>query len=292
VRDLFAAAALSLVVAGCGAPSSTDTPSPPEEAPATAAAVAATNLGSADDDAGASVEEAVLVDLLEQDIPYGEGSNGNLMGFLAVPADAAEPLPGVLVLHEWWGLNDQIRDATRRIARSGYVVLAVDFYGGRTAETTTAAQALLRELVAAPEEVRDNLRQAYDYVERYALAPRIASVGWDLGGRWSMQTALMFPQDLDAVAIIYGSVETDEALLETLQMPILGLFGETDASIPVRDVQTFRSTLSRLGKTADVRIYSNAGHGFFFADSENYDPIAADDGWNRLMTLLNSALKN
>ncbi len=98
-----------------------------------------------------------------------------------MPRDAAEPLPGIIVIHEWWGLNDNIKAMTRRLAGEGYVVLAVDLYGGATAETPEAAQALMTALLAEPEAARRNLRQAYDYLEKYALAPRIASLGWCLG---------------------------------------------------------------------------------------------------------------
>jgi carboxymethylenebutenolidase len=238
-----------------------------------------------------TADDAAATALLEQDIPYGEAADGNLVGFLAVPADAAEPLPGVLVLHEWWGLTPAIRDVARRIAREGYVVLAVDLYGGRTAASVNEAQLLLRELVDAPDAVRDNIRQAYVYLERYALAPRIGTVGWDLGGRWSLQAALMMPDEIDVAVIFYGAVETDEALLETLDMPVLGLFGEEDPSVPVREVQEFRNVLGRLGKPADVHIYSGAEHGFFFAEDPNYSRLAADDAWVRTRALLASALK-
>lgn len=239
----------------------------------------------------AAIEPEVLVDLLEQEIPYGEGPAGNLMGFLAVPADAAEPLPGIIVLHEWWGLRPEIRDAARRIARAGYVVLAVDLYGGRSATDVAGAQALMGELVAAPDQVRDNIRQAYEYLELYAFAPRVGAVGWDLGGRWALQAALMYPQDLDSAAIIYGAVETDEAVLAPLQMPLLGLFGENDASVPIDSVREFRATLLRLQKPAEVRIYSGAEHGFFFPGGGNYAPLMADDAWTRLLGHLASALQ-
>ena len=239
----------------------------------------------------AAIEPDVLVDLLEQEIPYGEGPAGNLIGFLAVPADAAEPLPGVIVLHEWWGLTPEIRNAARRIARAGYVVLAVDLYAGRSATDVAGAQALMGELVAAPDQVRDNIRQAYEYLELYAFAPRVGAVGWDLGGRWALQAALMYPQDLDSTAIIYGAVETDEAVLAPLQMPLLGLFGENDASVPIDSVREFRTTLLRLEKPAEVRIYSGAEHGFFFPGGDNYAPLMADDAWTRLLGHLASALQ-
>jgi len=292
VRSLLGIA-VCLCTAACG-PSPADDVQPPANPAAIAAPVAAEPDDVAPDGqpAAADISGAnVLVDLLEQDIPYGEGPNGNLVGFLAVPADAAEPLPGVIVLHEWWGLTPEIRDAARRIARAGYIVLAMDLYGGRTADDVAGAQELLRELVGQPDSVRDNVRQAYEYVERYALAPRIGVVGWDLGGRWALQASLMYPQDIDAVAVIYGAIETDETLLSTLRMPVLGLFAENDASIPLEDVRGFRATLIRLGTGGEVRIYSGAEHGFFFPSSGNYSPLMADDAWTRLLRYLAAALQ-
>lgn len=288
--------AVCLGISGCGgSPAPTSAPEPAAETPTGGEEPAAQARPPSSDPAqvpDAAPESNPLRALLEQDLPYGEGADGNLVGFLAVPEDAAEPLPGVIVLHEWWGLTEPIREVSRRIAREGYIVLAVDLFGGRTATEVSDAQALLRELVGDPDAVRDNIRQAYQYLERYALAPRIGTVGWDLGGRWSLQTALMMPSALDAAVIFYGSVETDEAVLDSLQMPILGLFGEQDRSIPLRSVQAFRNALGRLGKDSEVRIYSGVDHGFFFPDHANYSPIAADDAWMRTEALLESALKN
>jgi len=271
VRAPLCLVAIWLAVVACAPPDSTGSAQPVADGAAAGVSSVNPTTGPA---AGENVDEDAteepgddtnpLIPLLEQSIPYGEGADGNLVGFLAVPADAAEPLPGVLMLHEWWGLNDNIREAARRVAREGYVVLAADLYGGRTATSVPQAQALLRELVEAPDRVRENVRQAYEYLERYALAPRIGCVGWDLGGRWALQAALMLPGRLDAMVMVYGAVELDRAALETLDMPVLGLFGEQDRSIAVRDVQEFRNILGQLGKDAEVRIYSGVDHGFFF----------------------------
>jgi len=228
--------------------------------------------------------------LLEQELAYGEAEGQNLVGFLAMPEDAAEPLPGLVVIHEWWGLNDNIRAMTRRLAAEGYVALAVDLYGGRVAEETGGAQALLAEIVATPDAVRSNLRQAYDYLDRYAFAPTVGSIGWCLGGGWSLQTALMLPDQLDAMVMYYGRVITDEARLETLQMPILGHFGEQDASIPTREVQSFRSMLVRQGKQAEIHIYSGADHAFANPSGGNFSPVAAEESWQRTIEFLNANL--
>jgi dienelactone hydrolase len=205
--------------------------------------------------AGARVEDrfarrrgAAKAPLLEQEVAYGEAQKRNLVGFLAMPGDAAEPLPGLIVIHEWWGLNDNIKAMTRKLASEGYVALAVDLYNGAKADTPEKAQPLMAAVVGDQEAARANLKQAYDYLDKYALAPRIGSVGWSLGGGWSLQTALMLPDHLRAMVMYYGPITGSQSELSTLQMPVLGFFAGLDESVPVRDVLLFRSTLLKLGK--------------------------------------------
>src|SRR5262249_10572066 len=160
-----------------------------------------------------------------------------------------------IVIHERWGLNDGIKAMTRRLASEGYVALAVDLYGGATATTADKARPLMTALVTDPDAARANLKQAYDYLAKYALAPRIGSVGWGLGGDWSLQTALLLPDKLHAMVMYYGPISGSDSELGTLEMPVLGFFAGLDESIPVRDVQRFRSTLLKAGKPAEVIIY-------------------------------------
>lgn len=272
------------MLAGCGAPE--DPPSPPPEVATTAA--------EHEHDAPAATPAALTeptVPVLEQELAYGESARSNLVGYLAMPQDAAEPLAGIIVIHERWGLNDNVKAMTRRLAGEGYVALAVDLYGGVTAETPVAAEALMSALMAEPDVARNNLRQAYDYLEKYALAPRIATVGWCLGGGWSLETALMYPNALDAMVMYYGKVLTDRDRLAPLNMPILGFFGAEDASIPVRDVQQFRSVLFDLGKTAEVIVMPRVGHAFANPSGGNYDEQAASEAWATTRAFLERHLK-
>jgi len=229
--------------------------------------------------------------LIEQTPAYGEGARSNLVGYLAMPQDAAEPLPGIIVIHEWWGLTDDIKAVTRRLASEGYVALAVDLYGGKTAKTPEAANALMLDLYGDPDAVRRNVQQAYDYLEKYALAPRIASIGWDLGGGWSLQTALQYPGALDAAVMYYGQIVTERDRLAPLNVPLLGFFGAEDRSIPVREVQEFRATLADLGKVAEVLIVLRADHGFAIPNGSAYDEKAATESWNTTLEFLERNLK-
>jgi carboxymethylenebutenolidase len=270
------------VLWGCGSPEEPPTP--------VAAAPAAERPHDAP--APAPVAEAAPdVPLLEQTPAYGEGGRSNLVGYLAMPQDAAEPLPGIIVIHEWWGLTDDIKAMTRRLASEGYVVLAVDLYGGKTAQTPDAANALMTDFYGDPDAARRNLQQAYSYLEKYALAPRIATIGWDLGGGWSLQTALEYPGALDATVIYYGQVFTERNRLAPLNVPLLGFFGAEDRSIPVRSVQEFRATLNDLGKTAEVLIMPRAGHGFAIPNSAGYNEKAANEAWETTLAFLERNLK-
>jgi carboxymethylenebutenolidase len=235
-------------------------------------------------------DDALAGQLLEQDLAYGEIGNRNLNGFLAMPADAAEPLPGLIVIHEWWGLNDNIRAVTRRLAAEGYIALAVDLYGGQVAESPERAEILMADLMANPEPAQENLKQAYQYLEKYAFSPAIGSIGWCLGGGWSLQTALLFPEMRDAMVMYYGQVVTDRSKLEPVNVPMLGLFAEYDDVVPVREVQAFRSLLNSLGKDSQIRIYSNVGHAFANPSGGSYDPEAAEDAWRRTLEFLDAKL--
>ena len=239
-----------------------------------------------------AVAEAPRVPVLEQDLAYGEWSRRNLVGFLAMPQDAAEPLPGLLVIHEWWGLNDNIKAMTRRLAGEGYVALAVDLYGGQTAQTPDDAQKLMAALLAEPDASRANLRQAYEYLEKYALAPAIGSIGWCLGGGLSLQTALMLPDTLDAMVMYYGQVVTDRDQLRALRMPLLGLFGELDNSIPLREVQDFRAALNSLALDSEILIYSGADHAFANPSGGNFHAQSAAEAWETTLAFLDRNLKS
>lgn len=229
--------------------------------------------------------------LLEQVLAYGEGRNNNLEGFLAMPADAAEPLPGILVIHDRWGLNEDVKALARRLATEGYVALAVDLYGGAIAETPERAQALMTEVQADADGARNNLRQAYDYLDKYAFAPRIGVFGWSTGGSWSLQTALLYPDTLDAMVTYYGALSTNRDELAKLNVPILGFYAGNDPSIPVRQVQDFRELLGGLGKRAEVLIMPGVAHGFANPADANYDERAASEAWTQTLAFLQRNLK-
>ena len=277
MRALFSIAACAALL-GCG---SSEEPAAPA-ADAAAAAVAAT-AAEHEHDAPAptpAAEAPPKVPVLEQELAYGEGARSNLVGYLAMPQDAAEPLAGHHRDPRMVGLERQHQGDDAAARRRGLCRSrrrSLRRRDGGNARGSAGADE--RALGRAPTRPRNNLRQAYDYLEKYALAPRIASIGWCLGGGLSLQTALQYPDALDAMVMYYGQVVTDADRLAPLNVPVLGFFGAEDESIPVRDVQGFRSNLMELGKTAEVLIVPRVDHAFANPSGGNYNEQAANEAW-------------
>lgn len=215
-----------------------------------------------------------------------------IKGYYAHPQNMTKPLPGVLAIHEWWGLNDNIKAMARRLAGEGYQVLAVDLYNGKTADTPAQASQLIKEVANNPFGAEANISRAYDYLVKNKKAASVASIGWCFGGSWSLETALLFPQELNAAVIYYGGEigEKTPQELGTLEMPILGIFGAEDSSIPLETVDQFESTLKKLNKKAEILVYQGAGHAFANPSGQNYVSEAAEDAWKQTIKFLNKYL--
>jgi carboxymethylenebutenolidase len=225
-----------------------------------------------------------------QEVTYGEVGGKPVRGYLAKPKGAKGNLPGLIVIHEWWGLNDNIRAMTRRLAGEGYQALAVDLYGGSVAETPDAAMKLMNASMQNRAAGAENIKHASAYLEKNGAA-KLGVIGWCFGGGWSLGTAMLLPDKIDATVIYYGHLETDPAELAKIKSPILGFFGARDESIPVASVQQFQSALAKLNKPIEVKIYDDAGHAFANASGGNYRPEAAKDAWRRTTTFLAKNLK-
>lgn len=223
-------------------------------------------------------------------LPYAEVDEQLVYGHFSFPADMVDPLPGLIVIHEWWGLNDSVRAMADRIAAEGYVVLAIDLFGAEAVADPAAARALMLSVVENPELANENIRQAYQFLADTAQAPRIGSLGWCFGGGWSLNTALLFPDELDASVIYYGQVTDNEERLEPLDVPILGLFGAEDRGIPVASVQGFEQALENLGKNYEIEIYANAEHAFANPSGNAYNAEVAEEAWNRTIEFLDMHL--
>ncbi len=232
--------------------------------------------------------ETAANDLVAQRLVYATVDGREITGYLARPADRPAGLPGLIVIHEWWGLNDNVETMARMFARAGYAALAVDLYG-QIAEDADGARALMEKVKT--DEADDNLRQAYAYLTDQLKAPKVGVIGWCFGGGWSLNTALLLPDQIDATVIYYGRLVTDRDRLATLKMPILGLFGAEDRGITVDQVREFEAALKSLGKDADIHVYEGAGHAFANPSGTRYQPEAAKDAWERTLAFLAKNLK-
>jgi carboxymethylenebutenolidase len=225
-----------------------------------------------------------------EEVTYGNVGGKPARGYLAQPKDAKGTLPSLIVIHEWWGLNDNIRAMTRRLAGEGYQALAVDLYGGAKADTPDAATKLMNGVLGDTAAAQDNLKKAVAYLKGKG-AKKIGVIGWCFGGGWSLQTALLAPADINATVIYYGRLETDPAKLATLKSPVIGFFGATDNSIPAATIKAFEAELKRQGKPVEVHIYEGAGHAFANPSGGNYRPDAAKDSWAKTTAFLARHLK-
>jgi carboxymethylenebutenolidase len=226
-----------------------------------------------------------------QTVQYATVNGRPVSGYLAYPASAEGGLPAVLVFHEWWGLNDNIKAMADQLAGQGYVALAADLYGGRVATQPEAARTLMEEALKDRDAMGQNLRQAHAYLKEQIKATRIGTIGWCFGGGVSLRASLLVPDQVDATIIYYGHVGSDPEELKVLKAPVLGLFGGADQGIPVENVRKFEQTLKDLGKPVTIHIYEGAAHAFANPSGGNYKADAAADAWSKSLAFLAEHLK-
>lgn len=289
MRSLAVALVASLVTVACqGSPQATSTavepqPAAPPSEPETKADDATpvtTNTGVLSEQ-----EFAALHTLTDAKAPPPKGVEIELPGgpwkaYLSLPAGATAPLPGVVVIHEWWGLNDHIRHFTDRLAAEGYAALAVDLYGGKVA--TTPEQALETMKKVDDATARKILTAAHRFLadDARVKASKRGVIGWCFGGGWSLQQAIMQP-DLDAAVIYYGRLETDPKVLAKIHAPVMGVFGNEDEGIPPAAVDAFAKAMKDAGESLELHRY-DAPHAFANPSSGNYDAQAAEDAFGHV----------
>jgi len=218
-----------------------------------------------------------------------KGNEAALKAYLVEPRGKG-PFPGVVVIQEWWGLNDQIKGVADRLASEGYVALAPDLYHGKSTTDPEKAHELLRGL--DENEALSDLETAVDYLRGLSEVGKgkVGSIGFCMGGGLSLRLALRRP-DLSGAVVFYGSPETDPALLKKAACPVLGLFGEEDQGISRDKVEAMAKGLREAGKEAEIHFYPKAGHAFFNETRPSYVPEAATDAWKRTVAFLQARLK-
>jgi carboxymethylenebutenolidase len=211
-------------------------------------------------------------------------------GFLAAP-DTPGKHPAMIVIQEWWGVNDWVKEQTEKLAGEGYVALAVDLYRGKTTTDPGEAHELMRGL--PQDRAIKDLKAAFDYLAaRPDVKPEsIGVIGWCMGGGLAIQLAVHEPR-IRACVVNYGALPTDPGDMQLIGAPILGNFGADDKGITPDDVKGFEKSMSKLRKVVSLKIYDHAGHGFENPNNTAaYRPEAAADAWGRTLVFLKATVR-
>ena len=224
-----------------------------------------------------------------QKVRYPSG-NETVSGYLVAPTTSGKH-PAIIVIHEWWGLNDWVKEQARKFANLGYVTLAVDLYRGKSTTDPEEAHELMRGL---PQDrgIRD-LKAAFSYLAaRPDVEPsKIGVVGWCMGGGYAILLAQNEP-NLAACAVNYGALPTDPQNIAKIKAPVLGNFGADDLGITPKDVNAFVASMNGDGKAVDVKIYDGAGHAFENPNNKSgYRPEAAKNAWSRMVAFFQANLQ-
>ncbi len=228
----------------------------------------------------------------------------NVSGYLVFPENNSTTdsstdhtkLPAVVMIHEWWGLNDNIKNMADELAKEGYVVLAVDLYNGHVATSPDQAMKLVNLARENQNESLSNLKGAVSYLKSLdnVNASKIAAFGWCFGGGQALQLALNSNIDspLAATILYYGNLVTDQEQLSKITGPVLGIFGGQDQSIPTTDVQKFEDALNANNITNEIYVYEGFGHAFANPTGASFAPDELKDAWQKTLEFLNKNLKD
>jgi len=226
----------------------------------------------------------------EQTVTWKSGDE-QASGLLVTP-EGKGPFPAAIVIQEWWGLNDWVKEQTRALAKEGYVALAVDLYRGKVATKQEDAHQLM--MGTPPDRALRDLQTAFAYLQGQPAVKkdRIGSIGWCMGGRYTLQLATVEPKLAAAVAY-YGAPPTDPAAIAAIQAPVLGSFGAEDKGPTPEQALAFEAAMKKAGKTIDVKVYPGAGHAFANVNNPwgGYRKDAAEDAWARATAFLAKHLK-
>jgi len=222
-------------------------------------------------------------------VSYKSGDE-TVNGILYTPQGKG-PFPALVVIHEWWGLNDWVKEEASKLADQGYVALAIDLYRGKVATTPDEAHQIMRG-VPDDRASRDLLAaSAYLRSLKDVDPARVGDIGWCMGGGYALNLAIADPK-LKAAVINYGHLATDDATLRKINAPILGIFGGQDKGITPADVNKFESQMKALGKTVDIHIFPDAGHAFENPNNKaGYRAEDAAEAWKLTTAFLEKYLK-
>ena len=202
-------------------------------------------------------------------------------GYLAIPEKGTGP--GVIVIQEWWGLVDHIKDVCDRFAREGYVALAPDLYHGESTKSPDEAGKLMMAL--GIDEAEKDLRGAIQYLLNHeaTTGTKVGVIGFCMGGALSLYAASKNAQ-VGACVVFYGIHPNVKPDLPGLQAPVLGIYAERDQNVPPESVRELEQQLKKLGKSVEMHIYPDTDHAFFNDQRPDvYNAKAAEDAWRRVI---------
>ncbi len=210
---------------------------------------------------------------------------GEAAGYLATPQTT--PAPAVVLIHEWWGLNDQIKSVAHELGQQGFLALAVDLYDGKVATTSGEASRYMSAM-----DPRKATQALAAWVDRLRDHPkgngRVGTVGWCFGGGWSLNASIAAP--VEATVIYYGDVRKSAAELTSLRGPVLGHFGTLDKRINAEMVGGFQKAMAEAGKTELTVHWYVADHAFANPSGARYDEEDAKLAWARTLAFFHRHL--
>ena len=221
------------------------------------------------------------------DVRIATPSGGEALGVIAMPAKL--PAPTVVLIHEWWGLNDQIKAVAAELANLGYIALAIDLFGGEVATTGAGARALIGAMDSGA--ATEQLATAIGYLRGLdGSNGKVGTVGWCFGGGWSLNASIAAP--VDATVIYYGRVTPPASDLQNLAGPVLGHFATQDGFINRDMVGGFESEMAKAGKTDALEVHwYDAHHAFANPTGSRYDEEDAALAWERTIEFFAKNLK-
>lgn len=234
------------------------------------------------------VPQEVSPGVLAQRVSYPDGQGGTLTAYVARPAGAGR-WPAVIVIQEWWGLNEHIQDVTRRFAAEGFVALAPDLYHGKVVSEPNEARKLVMQL-DMDSAVRE-IQRGIDYLlSQPAVAGETVGVtGFCMGGGLTLMTALVEPR-VGAAVPWYGQTLT-ATQAAAVKAPVQGHYGSLDGGIPVASVTRMGESLTAAGVPNEMHVYEGAQHAFFNDTRPSYSPEAAQLAWTRTLAWLRKYLR-
>lgn len=240
-------------------------------------------------------------ELQEKQVPYQAG-DATFQGYLVWDDSQESERPGVLVVHEWWGLNDYAKERARQLAKQGYTALAVDMYGdGKSTAHPAEATEFMQAALGAGDAYRARFVAAKALLEQQPSVDddRIAAIGYCFGGL-TVLTMAREGVDLDLVASFHGALESVRpAAKGELEPRILVFHGGSDPMVPMAQVDAFKQEMEAAGADYDVVVYPEAKHSFTVPsadaiarthglDALGYDAAADQDSWARLLRELDA----